>query len=220
MGPPAAPTRAQDRCALPELYLITPQPGADDARFLQDLHASLAAHAPGALLVQFRAHGLEPEHWLALAGEVLRLCREHDARLLLGAAGLTRATPAQVMRSLRELGAHGLQLPSRMLREPAWCEACGADCAQLLLAASCHDAAQLQAAQALGATFATVSPVLPTASHPGAAGLGWEKLRELCQQTCLPVYALGGLDARDASRARAAGAVGIAAIRGLWLGNG
>lgn len=219
MEPPTVPNPTQEPCALPGLYLITPQPGADDARFLQELHASLAAHAPGSLLVQFRAHGLEPEHWLALAGEVLRRCRAHDARLLLGAGGLPRATPAQFMRSLRDLGADGLHLPSRMLREPAWREACGADSARPLLAASCHDAGQLQAARALGATLATVSPVLRTASHPGAAGLGWERLRELCVQACLPVYALGGLDVRHAQAARAAGALGIAAIRGLWLGN-
>jgi thiamine monophosphate synthase len=219
MEPATGPKPRQERRALPELYLITPQPGADDARFLHELHASLAAHAPGSLLVQFRAHGLEPEHWLALAGEVLRRCRAHDARLLLGAGGLPRATPAQFMRSLRDLGADGLQLPSRMLGEPAWRESWGADSARPLLAASCHDARQLEAAQELGATLATVSPVLPTASHPGAAALGWERLRELCRQSGLPVYALGGLDARHASAARAAGAVGIAAIRGLWLGN-
>ncbi len=202
--------------ALPALYLITPQPDGGDADFLRDLRCSLAAQAPGSLLVQFRAHGLRPGHWHALAGEVVRCCAAHGSPLLLGAAGLDRAAPAQLVRSLRELGAQGLHLPSRMLAQPAWREACEAIAGEFLLAASCHDAAQLDAAAELGAALATVSPVLPTASHPGAAGLGWEGLRASCARARLPVYALGGLDPGHLSLARAAGAVGIAAIRGLW----
>ncbi len=36
------------------------------------------------------------------------------------------------------------------------------------------------------------------------------------ESTITPVYALGGLHPDDLPRARAAGAHGIAAIRGLW----
>ena len=49
-------------------------------------------------------------------------------------------------------------------------------------------------------------------------GLGWQRLRELCRSTRLPVYALGGLGEQDLGRAREAGAHGVAAIRGLWPG--
>ena len=216
---PDAPAPRASRGALPALYLITPQPGDGDGEFLRGLRASLAAQAPGSLLVQFRAHGLEPGHWHALAAEVLRCCAAHGAPLLLGAGAPALAAPQQALRSLRELGAQGLHLPSRMLGQPAWREACGANAGELLLAASCHDAAQLDAAAGLGATLATVSPVLPTASHPGVPGLGWEGLRASCHQARLPVYALGGLDPRHLPLARAAGAVGIAAIRGLWRGG-
>ncbi len=205
--------------ALPALYLITPQPEGGDAAFLRALRASLAAQAPGSLLVQFRAHGLEPGHWHALAGQVLRCCAARGAPLLLGAGGLAEAAPAGLLRSLRELGAQGLHLPSRMLDQPAWREACGDVAREILLAASCHDAAQLDAAARLGAALATVSPVLPTASHPGAPGLGWEGLRDSCLRARLPVYALGGLEPGHLPLARAAGAVGVAAIRGLWRGG-
>ena len=201
------------------LYLITPQPGGRDAEFLRALRASLAEQAPGSLLVQFRAHGLEPGHWHALAGQVLACCAAHDAPLLLGAGGLARAAPARVFRSLRELGAQGLHLPSRMLDQPAWREACGDVAREILLAASCHDAAQLDAAAGLGAALATVSPVLPTASHPGATTLGWAGLARLCHDALPAVYALGGLGPRHLEAARAAGAHGVAGIRAFWAGN-
>jgi 8-oxo-dGTP diphosphatase len=81
---------------------------------------------------------------------------------------------------------------------------------------SCHDAAGLDHAARIGADFATLSPVLPTASHPQRAALGWERFAEVAASATLPVFALGGLDDEDLEAARMAGAQGIAAIRGLW----
>jgi len=61
-----------------------------------------------------------------------------------------------------------------------------------------------------------VSPVLATASHPGAAPLGWDGLHRLLDDAPLPVYALGGLAPGDLARARAAGAHGVAGISAFW----
>lgn len=217
---PRARGSKASRGARPPLYLITPQPEGADAAFLQGLRASLRAREPGSLLVQFRAHGLEPAHWGRLAAGVREICLEHDAALLLGAGGVPGADAAQRMRRALELGAQGLQLPSRLLAQPEWREACLGRPPGLLVSASCHDAAQLEAATALGADFATVSPVLPTTSHPGAPGLGWARLGELCRGSRLGVYALGGLGPGHLARAHEAGAVGVAAIRALWEGAG
>ena len=79
--------------------------------------------------------------------------------------------------------------------------------------ASCHDAGELELAARLGADFATLSPVLATPSHPGAAPLGWERFAQLVADARLPVYALGGVALDDVQRARAAGAQGVAGIR-------
>ncbi|MDE2477707.1 MAG: thiamine phosphate synthase [Betaproteobacteria bacterium] len=218
-GPHACGSSAA-RGAGPALYLITPQPEGADAAFLQGLRASLQGREPGSLLVQFRAQGLEPAHWRRLAAGVREICLEHGAPLLLGAGGLPGAGAGQRMRCACELGAQGLQLPSRLLAQPDWREACLGRPAGLLVSASCHDAAQLEAAAALRADFATVSPVLPTSSHPGAPGLGWARLGELCRGTRLPVYALGGLGPGHLALALDAGAAGVAAIRGLWERGG
>src|SRR5690606_14112477 len=45
--------------------------------------------------------------------------------------------------------------------------------ASLLVAASCHDEAELQHAQRLGCDFAVLGPVQPTPTHPEATGIGW-----------------------------------------------
>ncbi|MFS2045512.1 thiamine phosphate synthase, partial [Stenotrophomonas geniculata] len=85
-----------------------------------------------------------------------------------------------------------------------------------LVAASCHDLQQLQAAQQLGCDFAVLGPVQATASHPDAVPLGWDAFAELRAQVSLPIYALGGMGSGHISEARRHGGQGIAAIRALW----
>lgn len=188
---------------LPALYLITPQPGASDARFVRELGAALDGLG-GDVLVQFRAHGLSPQRWLGLARDVLRTCRQRDVALLLGGgAGVDE---------LLAVGADGLHMPSRVLM------ACDrrAVPANMLLGASCHDVEQLRRAGRLGVDLVTLSPVLATESHPGAPTLGWSGLGAMCERAAPSVYALGGLGPQHVERARAVGAHGVAGMRALW----
>jgi 8-oxo-dGTP diphosphatase len=82
--------------------------------------------------------------------------------------------------------------------------------------ASCHDAAELAAAGALGCDFAVFGPVRATASHPGAPVMGWDGLSARIAMTPIPVYALGGMSADDLPAAEAAGAHGVAMMRAAW----
>jgi 8-oxo-dGTP diphosphatase len=84
------------------------------------------------------------------------------------------------------------------------------------VAASCHNERELAQAAAIGVDFAVIGPVQTTASHPGAAILGWQRFAELCAQASFPVYALGGLPTNDVARATRAGAQGIAGISTFW----
>jgi 8-oxo-dGTP diphosphatase len=81
--------------------------------------------------------------------------------------------------------------------------------------ASCHHADDLERAGQV-ADFATLSPVALTASHPGAAPLGWEAFARWVDMVAVPVYALGGMSLDQLDAARAAGGQGVAGIRGFW----
>ena len=81
------------------------------------------------------------------------------------------------------------------------------------LAASCHDALELERARDLGVDFAVLGPVLPTASHPGAPAMGWTQFESLVSKVAFPVYALGGVGPENVRLAREHGAQGVAAIR-------
>jgi 8-oxo-dGTP diphosphatase len=61
-----------------------------------------------------------------------------------------------------------------------------------------------------------LAPVLPTATHPGAAPLGWDRFASLAAGRPMPIYALGGLHRADLEMARAHGAHGIAMKGALW----
>jgi thiamine-phosphate pyrophosphorylase len=58
-----------------------------------------------------------------------------------------------------------------------------------------------------------LSAVFPTGSHPDRAALTAIRANAIAQASSIPVYALGGIGARNASRLR--GFVGIAAIGAL-----
>lgn len=216
---------------LSERYAITPEPaGRGRESFLAGLGRLLGAGH----LVQLRSKSLPDDQLAPLARAAGALAREHGGELLLN------DQPGLAARL--ELGLH---LPARRLWQwaqgqheagaDAWLPRCGdgriavpeapspgprTRQARGWLAASCHDAAELTLAARLGCDFATLSPVKATASHPQARPLGWPGLAALLADSPVPVYALGGMTADDLPRARACGALGIAAIRAFWPASG
>ena len=182
----------------PDRYLVTPGPGEDAAGWLAGLQRALAA---GIRRVQLRAPQADPARWRSLAAEAVAACRRAGAEVLVNAdIDLARQLGVGV-----HLRAAQLALLQQRPLPP-----------ELPVAASCHDVDELRAAQALGCDFAVLGSVKPTASHPGAATLGWLGFARLREAVSLPLYAIGGLGAGDVAQSRRHGAQGIAAIRGLW----
>jgi thiamine-phosphate pyrophosphorylase len=76
---------------------------------------------------------------------------------------------------------------------------------------SVHSSAELAAVCDV-ATYLIVSPVFPTRSKPGHAGIGLDGLASLCAQTTLPAFALGGITPGSIGACIEAGAYGVAGI--------
>ena len=112
---------------------------------------------------------------------------------------------------MSELGADGLHLPLDALRE--WRAASGRRSAPQagavqLVGASAHSAAELVEAAALGADYATLSPIFATACKPGAAPLGTAALAAVCKESPIPIFALGGIGRKRLDFCIEAGAAG------------
>ncbi|MFW2374284.1 MAG: Nudix family hydrolase [Gammaproteobacteria bacterium] len=183
----------------PDLYMIT---GAfsDEVEFEQRLTSALQR---GIKLVQLRIKSIaSDQQYLDLARQAQTLCHAYSARLLLN-------TSLDIFDSS---GADGLHLNSERMFE--YRQRPVSD--QVLLSTSCHNMQQLQQARRLEADMVLVSPVKETRSHPGLAGIGWDRFAELVSFANVPVYALGGMQMNDLAKAKQSGAQGIAAISSCW----
>jgi len=182
---------------LPPLYAITHAAKYGITGFMERLHKALE---DGLRLIQVRERDMTPDQLAAFTGDVVQLAHRYGAHVLVNGD----------VELARESGADGVHLQAAQLmhseRPPA----------ATLWAASCHTRDELQHAARLGADFAVLSPVLPTASHPGAPVLGWKQFAELCRDMPMPVFSLGGMQRELQQTAMQHNAHGIALLSGIW----
>ena len=172
---------------LPPLVLMT-----DDARLADPLAAARAL--PRGSMVVVRARDAARRE--ALARALVDLSRTRGLTVLV----------AEDAALASRLGADGLHLPERRAREathwrarqPRW-----------IITAAVH--ALRAVPPGLDAVF--LSAVFATASHPERQALSAMRANAMARAMMLPVYALGGIDARNA--ALLCGFAGIAAIGAL-----
>lgn len=180
---------------MPALILVT-----DDVRLPDPVAAMAKLPAGAGVLLR---HYQTPDR-PALARRLAALTRRKRLVLLLGGSDWRLAAA---------IGAQGLHLPeglARRLADPGlrlWLRR------GHLLSVAGHSRAALARAHALHADCVMLSPVFPTASHPGAPVLGPTRFALWARQARLPVVALGGVTRRTARALRFA--AGIAAISGL-----
>lgn len=184
--------------ALPAVYAIS---NADEMGEEAFMHALEAACNKGCRLLQIREKQMDLPALKRFVQCAIAIAKPHGTKVLLN----THVDLA------RELGADGVHLPAaalmRLIDKPQ---------GMLLIAASCHNAEELAYAQKLELDFVTLSPVLPTLSHPQAETLGLTSFAEMIQGVEIPVYALGGMRESDLSQAWQAGARGVAMQRAIW----
>lgn len=194
--------------ALPRCCVITPEPAsasaADCRAFLDRLSAVLAR---GETLVQLRVKSFDAAAFARLAADALARCNT------AGAPGVQLMLNGPVdAAGVMQLDGAGWHLDGAALRAVAQRPLPAAR----RVSAACHTADDLALAARAGVDFVTLSPVLPTLSHPGAPTLGWTQFAALATQAAMPVYALGGMTRAHLDDARRHGAYGVAGIRSFW----
>ncbi len=188
MLPANAPVLAS--LALPHEYAITDAEKMGEDFVLSRLASRLER---GLKLVQVRDKNLP--HRIGFAKRVVDLARRQGAKVLINDG------PAI---------ADGIHFTARQLMELKEKPKSG------LAAASCHTREELERAMRLNLDFAVLGPVKPTASHPGAAPLGWDGFAAIARGASIPVYAIGGMQRVDLPGAWRHGAHGLAMISGSW----
>jgi thiamine-phosphate pyrophosphorylase len=189
--------RAGRPARLPALILLT------DEQRLADPVAAVAGLPRGSAVI-LRHYGIPKAERATLARRLRAITRRRGNLLLIAADDRGGADLA------RAVGADGLHLSEWLLRrgrpgwpfrKPGW-----------RVTASVHSLAALRLAAERGVDAVLLSPIFPTASHPRARTLGPLRFAAWARASRIPVYALGGIDARSAARLRPSRACGLAGI--------
>jgi len=182
-------------CRLPKEYIITPEYlNAEQALKGIDRLLKNSAH-----LFLFRQPGMSAGNYQNCISEILDRDPSASDRLML--SGGTDVLNNQCAAGIHMPFRYAEDLKGRPVQKSKW------------FGVSCHNSYEIERAEALGADFITLSPVLPTATHPEASPLGWEVFQRLVQQANIPVYALGGMMKEYQQAALRIGAQGVAGIR-------
>ncbi len=110
--------------------------------------------------------------------------------------------------------AHGVHLGFRSLPVEV---VCGMQVGELTLGFSAHASDGPSSVAVEGADYLTFGPVLETPSKVGLVeATGFGELQSFAEAVKAPVFALGGIGVEEVPQALAAGAAGVAVIRGLF----
>lgn len=184
----------------PSFYLVTDRRSTGGRSLLEVLKDALEA---GVRLVQLREKDLDTRQLLSLAEACLALTRAYGATLLIN-------DRLDVVQALEADGVHlrADSLPvdvARRILGPRY-----------LIGVSTHSIVEVIAAQQGGADFAVLGPVYETPSKRAfGPPLGLDVLRDACQRSRLPVFAIGGISPNrvpDIIRTGAWGVAGISAV--------
>lgn len=182
----------------PSTLAITPEFYGDRQRYLSCVEQQLKS---GIRLIQLRCKSLSAKDLKDLAKDIRILCEAYESTLYIN----------EDIALARTLACH-VHLKSAQLHQ----QDIAMQLSDLPFSAACHQIEDLEKAQALGASYAVLGPVLKTNSHPGLDGIGWAAFARMRREVSLPIFALGGLGWRDISAGRQHGAQGIAGISQFW----
>jgi thiazole tautomerase (transcriptional regulator TenI) len=164
-----------------------------------------AAVAGGADMVQLREKELDEAALTALALR-LRAATAGRALLLVNESG-----GGEGLRAALAAGADGVQLGERSYGVSA----ARAAAPGLLVGRSVHSFSGALRAAEQDADYLVAGPVYSTLTHPGHPAAGVQLIADMARAVRTPVIGIGGVEPHNAGPVVAAGAAGVAVLRGL-----
>ncbi len=160
------------------------------------------AIAGGVDIVQLREKHLPDDELVSVANAARALCER------LGALLIVNDRPHLV----REVGADGVHVGQEDMPVAEVRELLGPD---VLIGLSTHAPREIDAVDAGLVDYIGVGPVHATPTKPGRGAVGLDLVRYAAEHASVPFFAIGGIDARNASAAIDAGARRLCVLRAI-----
>ena len=165
--------------------------------FLEQVERICQMH-PKALIL--REKDLTEEAYEELAGKVKKLCENTDTRLIL------HSFPDAAM----HLGCTAIHMPLHRFTEMPEEQKQKFS----VRGVSVHSVEDARLAEQCGATYLTAGHVFVTDCKKGLAPRGLDFLHEVCSSVKIPVYAIGGINDKNAASCIREGAAGVCVMSG------
>jgi 8-oxo-dGTP diphosphatase len=182
---------------LPPVYAITNIAEMGETLFFERLKNKLEE---GLKMIQVREKNLPYQDVKRIAQKILDLAKPYQAKVLVN----------ENEKLALDIGADGVHYPSDSLSQlkqrPNFS----------ICSTSCHNLEELMMAQDLNMSFAVLSPIQKTESHPTVDPVGWEFFSECANKLDIPIYALGGMTQESLATSWRYGGHGIAMQRAIW----
>ena len=183
------------------LYAVTDTALTRDRGLLRCVESALNG---GAVMVQYRDKGSCSSQRRQEAMDLLAVCRRFGVPLIIN----------DDVELAVEIGAHGVHVGQEDASVASARAALGPTA---IVGASCyHELERARSAQDQGASYVAFGRFFTASTKPGAAMATAQLLREARSSLAVPVVAIGGIRADNASSLVNAGADMVAVINDLW----
>ena len=148
----------------------------------------------GIKIVQFRSKNLKSKDYSRVSRKIYNICKKYNASFIINDFSNFKLNKY----------CDGIQLTSNNLKN---IKKFNLD-KKYILIGSCHNIDEIKICNNLKINLILISPVFGTSNK---TGIGWEKFKELVNESKIPVFALGGLKyPDDIENVKINGGVGIA----------
>lgn len=168
--------------------------------FLIRIEKIAKAH-PKAIIL--REKDLSEDNYKTLAKSVLQICKDYNTPCILHT----------FVKTAKAINCKSIHLPLPVLRTLSKSD----KDFFINLGASCHSVEDATEAEKMGCTYITAGHIFDTDCKKGIPGRGVDFLKEVCKAVSMPVYALGGINAKNIVKVKAAGAKGACVMSGAMI---
>ena len=142
-----------------------------------------------------------------IAKQLLKFCKIKKLKLLI----------SEDIKLARDINADGVHFPTYMVKKDIinWSLINKIKIKKnLIITTAIHNSKELENAQLFDFDAGLVAPVFPSKSHPNGKSLGIRKFSKLVDKSDLPIYALGGINAKNIKSLFQTDIIGYAFQRG------